>query len=348
MLSYARKAALSPLWAAQLLTQTKSFARNPILGSERLNALGLHAARVQMAHRMAWSRRRRLAHLISAEDRAAFERDGFVVKRDFLPKEQFEALLREAKTFRTVAREMTEGDAVTRRIPFSPENLARLPAARALAEDPGFQGLLRYVGSDNTDSPLYFQTILSRVSAAAGRDPQTNFHADTFHPTVKAWLFLVDVEEADGPFNYVPGSHRLTPERLEWERQKSLTAARSPDSETRAGSFRVEREELKGLGLPDPVAFAVPANTLVVGDTYGFHARGASTRPSLRVEIFASGRRNPFLPYTGLDIGSQGPLKNRKTVVSWAFLDTVERFGLGRNVWRERRDVTAFDAFANG
>ncbi len=346
MFSYVRKAALSPIWMSQLLTQTKSFSRNPLIGSERLNAMGLHAGRVQLAHRMARSRRQRLERLISPEDRAAFERDGFVVKRDFLPKDQFAALVQEAKTFRTAAREMTEGDAITRRIPFSPENLAQLPAARALAEDPTFQGLLRYVGSDNTVSPLYFQTILSRVSSAAARDPQTNFHADTFHPTVKAWLFLVDVEEADGPFNYVPGSHRLTPARLEWERQKSLTAAKSPDAETRAGSFRIERDELKALGLPDPVSFAVPANTLVVGDTFGFHARGASTRPSLRVEIFASGRRNPFLPYTGLDIGSQGPLKNRKPIVSWAFLDTVERLGLGRNVWRERKGVTAFDAFA--
>ena len=42
-------------------------------------------------------------------------------------------------------------------------------------------------------------------------DPQTALHADTFHPTVKAWLFLTDVAADAGPFTYVPGSHRLTP-----------------------------------------------------------------------------------------------------------------------------------------
>jgi hypothetical protein len=127
----------------------------------------------------------------------------------------------------------------------------------------------------------------------------------------------------------------------------SMIAARSSDPETRAGSFRIERDELKSLGLPDPVAFAVPANTLVVGDTFGFHARGASSRPSLRVEVWGIGRRNPFLPYTGLDLFSLAPLKNRKAQTMWALLDTAERYGIGRNVWRERKNVTAFDPFAS-
>ena len=39
---------------------------------------------------------------------------------------------------------------------------------------------------------------------------------------------------------------------------------------------------------------------------------GASTRPSLRVEVWAFGRLNPFLPYTGPDPWLLGALKNRK------------------------------------
>jgi hypothetical protein len=41
-------------------------------------------------------RRSRLEHLISPEDRESFARDGFVVKRDVLPKAQFEALVQAA------------------------------------------------------------------------------------------------------------------------------------------------------------------------------------------------------------------------------------------------------------
>ena len=47
-------------------------------------------------------------------------------------------------------------------------------------------------------------------------------HADTFHPTAKFWLFLDDVGIEDGPFAYVPGSHKLTPERLAWEHEQAL------------------------------------------------------------------------------------------------------------------------------
>jgi hypothetical protein len=47
------------------------------------------------------------------------------------------------------------------------------------------------------------------------------------------------------------------------------------------------------MGLPEPVRFAVPANTLVIGDTYGFHARSPAVgKPAFRIEIYASLRRN--------------------------------------------------------
>src|ERR1700687_4657958 len=64
---------------------------------------------------------------------------------------------------------------------------------------------------------------------------------------------------------------------------------------------RIDPGELPALGLPEPRVFAVPANTLVVADTFGFHARGPSAGRSLRVEIWAYGRRSPFVPWTALD-----------------------------------------------
>src|SRR5216683_966994 len=93
MLSHVRRAAMTPLWVAQLATGTKSFERNCVIGSRRLNEWGLHAARVALAHRLASARRRKLAGLISMQDREAFERDGFVVRPNFLPSGQFAALI---------------------------------------------------------------------------------------------------------------------------------------------------------------------------------------------------------------------------------------------------------------
>ena len=77
---------------AQILTASKSFVANPLIGSPRLNRLGLHVWRVKLACRLAAARRQRLTGEVSAEDREAFERDGFVVKPDFLPAAEFEAL----------------------------------------------------------------------------------------------------------------------------------------------------------------------------------------------------------------------------------------------------------------
>jgi hypothetical protein len=86
---------LAPVWLAALATGAKSFRDNPVIGSQALNSRGLHARRAKLAHDLAWKRRARLAHLISPADRAAFDRDGFVLRENFLPPDDF-ARLRDA------------------------------------------------------------------------------------------------------------------------------------------------------------------------------------------------------------------------------------------------------------
>lgn len=43
------KLILLPWWTMQLATGAKSFIDNPLIGSSRLNALGLHVGRVRLA-----------------------------------------------------------------------------------------------------------------------------------------------------------------------------------------------------------------------------------------------------------------------------------------------------------
>ena len=45
MPSLVRRTLLTPFWLAQVLTQEKFFARNPVIGSRWLNEHGLHTAR---------------------------------------------------------------------------------------------------------------------------------------------------------------------------------------------------------------------------------------------------------------------------------------------------------------
>jgi len=337
---------MTPLWIVQLVTGTKSFERNLVIGSRRLNEWGLHTARVALAHRLAGARRRKLANLISAEDREAFERDGVVVRRNFLPSQPFAALLDQVKAYRGPLREISEGDTIMRKIALDRKALAELPGLNAVLQSPDWRGLIRYAGSRNAEPVVWVQSIL-RHACPGPADPQTKLHADTFHPTVKAWLFLSDVAEDAGPFTYVPGSHRLSRERLAWERRMSLAARQSPNAENRQGSFRIDSAELSSLGLPQPRAFPVPANTLVVADTFGFHARGPSARPALRVEIWAYGRRSPFLPWAALVPWTTAALGRRSTL-AWKFGDLLEAAGLKKNRWQARLGVSAFDPPSTG
>jgi hypothetical protein len=346
MPSLARQPLFMPFWLAQVFSQEKFFARNPVIGSRWLNEHGLHQARVVAACRLAESRRRRLARLIADEDRQLLDRDGFIVKRDFLPTEVFAGLLAQIRALRAPAREMAEGDAITRHIALEPAVLDRVPAARQLLDLPQYRNLISYAGSSAAAPMVYIQTVLSRATGGPP-DPQTDLHTDTFHPTVKAWLFLTDVDPDAMPFVYVPGSHRLTPARLEWERRMSIEASRQPHAGYRQPQQKLTRAispmSLGELGLPPPRAISAPANTLIVADTFGFHARGPSARPTTRVEIWAMGRRNPFLPWTGIDPWSVAELRLRKPIFYWKSVDLLERIGVGRQRWRSRGSLCAFD-----
>jgi hypothetical protein len=301
-----------PLYAAELATGAKSFHKNPVIGSRRLNEAGLHVKRVELAERLADARRRRLEALVSPEDRAAYARDGFIAKPNLLPKDELAALRREIETTRFDAWDMRQGNAVTRFIPLPPNVLKHVPALRKFVWSDPFQNGLRYVGATDGDPLVYLHIVMTNPEGSLKADPQTAFHSDTFHSTGKAWFFLYDIDDAEGPFCYVPGSHRMTPERLEWEREQSVSAASAKNSHHAGGSFRLPAGELGRLKFRDPVRFAVPGNTLVVADTHGFHARASSERPSVRVGIYGSLRRNPFLPWTGLDIFSLPGLKGRQ------------------------------------
>src|ERR1044071_5970579 len=151
MLAQLGRAAMAPLWAAQLATGTKSFEHNPVIGSRWLNERGLHTARVRIARRIAEMRRRRLARLVSEADRAAFEQDGFVIRPNFLPDAEFAELLRQVKAYRGILREIGEGDTILRKIALDPKTLAALPALGRLLRHPEWRGLIRYIGSRDVE-----------------------------------------------------------------------------------------------------------------------------------------------------------------------------------------------------
>jgi hypothetical protein len=328
-----RDAVRLPFHALALFTGAKSFADNPILGSTRLNRMGLHVWRLKAAHGLARWRRRRLGRLLAAEQREAFDRDGFVVIRDLLSPEDFETLRTELFAMALDSREQQQGDTITRRVPVGPELRRRLPVLDRLLSSPGWTGLMGYVASTRSEPLYYVQTIFGGFAEGPG-DPQLQLHSDTFHPSLKAWFFLTDVQEDDRPLTYVAGSHRLTPQRLEWEKRRSETVLADGERLSQRGSFRVSPDELGALGSPAPTRFCVPANTLVVADTCGFHARGDAVGRTVRVEIWAYSRRTPFLPWAGLDLLSCRPLAQRRAEWLTRIIDALDRRGIVKQHWR--------------
>jgi hypothetical protein len=323
------------------LTKAKSFRDHPVIGDTALNARGLHRWRVTTTAQLAEDRRQRLRHRLDGDDAKALDRDGFVIKRQYLEPSLFarlrEAVFAEARP----AREMRQAQTVTRLTPLNGHGLG---PARSLARQPELANLMGYAAG-RSGSPAYgIQTIIAEPDYGQP-DPQSTLHADTFHPTSKLWLFLTDVSEDDGPFVFVPGSHRVTPERLEWEHEQSLKAASDPRPLHALGSFRLKGpDELASLGYGAPTRVVVPANTLVVANTYGFHHRAPSSRHTVRVEFHGHLRRNPFLPWNGWDPASLVGTAHWQMFFAW--LDFRGRY-LGKGTgWKACGNVSV-DAPSN-
>jgi len=316
----------------QLFTGAKSFVDNPLIGSRRLNRLGLHTGRVRLAQAMANWRRRSLASGIAPDLREAFERDGFILIPDYLPAEQFEVLRRDLLDVPRAAREHRQGDTVTRRVGVDETLLRTSPALRSLIGSPRWKGMMRYVASDGGNPLYHVQSILT--DGKGPPDPQRTLHADAFHPALKAWLFLTDVAENEGPLVYVRGSQRLTPARLDWEHARSLDVLEKGERLSQRGSLRIGIDELASLGLDEPVRFAVPANTLVLIDTFGFHARGASSGTTARAELWSYRRRSPFIPWSVASPLSWPGIAERRLPMSFGILDWLDRMGWVQQHWR--------------
>ncbi len=314
----------TPIWVLQVFGMSKSFRDNPVLGSPLLNRMGLHAARVCLAHLLNWLRATTLAPLVSQGHRAEFRRDGFVVIKNFLPTEDFAALEAQLRNCKGEVRECIQGDTLTHRILLDEHCLDLMPVCRVLVDNRRYERLLKYCAA-RLKRPLYYVQSIKNGHAAGTPDPQKTLHSDTFHPTMKAWFFVDDVDADRGPFTYVPGSHRLTWKRLKWEYWRSINCRNLTDGYSEKGSMRAEPFDLEVMGLPAPKVFEVPRNTLVVADTHGFHCRGAAVPGATRLEIWAYSRTNPFNPLPGLGLRVFNRLECMLAKRYWLWLDERAR-----------------------
>ena len=327
-----RKIYMWPVWVIALFTQAKSFRDNPVIGSTFLNRLGLHVIRLLLAQLSSHLRWFVLAPLMPRALRKRFHKDGFVLIEDFLPPEEVAGVVEEIASYGGTVRQMTQGDTATQRILLDRAALACMPRTAAAVKARTYADYLAYCGAKWSHSIQYIQRIHNGFKDAQA-DPQKNMHSDTFHPTIKAWLFLEDVNEDKGPFTYVPGSSRLTWKRLKWEYKRSVAAAQMNDKYSEKGSLRASATDLEEMGLPAPKGITAKAGTLVIANTNGFHGRGQAKAGASRLEIWAYSRHNPFSPWPGLPLDFVAHLKHRIMHTNWRRLDTRAKRNGNRPSW---------------
>lgn len=324
---------LWPLSWFYILSGAKDFSSRSVLGSTTLNAAGLHVLRKKVAHWVCARRRQRMRPLLAPDHAGQWDATGLIQIENFLEPARWAAVCDELLSAALPMTEMEQPPALTRRANLDVVTCReRYPALLSLVDDSRLISLLQYAAGYRGRPVVSVQCVHSDWRDTRGRhDPQTDWHADTFHSTAKAWLFLHPVGERDGPLGYRPGSHILTERRLRWEQSASIGAARHSNRLHARGSFRASEEELEAMGYGDPLVAIVPGNTLVIADTSGFHRRTPSPAPTVRVEVYFSLRRNPFL--AGLYPGVLDLPVLRGRWAGWLFAWYVWRKSLGIPSW---------------
>jgi hypothetical protein len=196
---------------------------------------------------------------------AALRRDGYVVVKNYWPRERalhtrdrLSAYLLEGRSrdFECGAYlrcwDNRNGDQGVRRI----YHVDRLINDLAEFRNDSFVGRVAaaYYGFPFTSGVLVYQ------HNAQSNANTRYFHVDSFTKEFKAFLYLDDVDETNGPFTYLRGTHRSHSIRL----KKSLIGNRA----AKGTSFY--QRDLKAV-LKNEVKICGEAGTLILADVRGFH-----------------------------------------------------------------------------
>lgn len=283
-----------------VFTWSKGFKHNQVLGNFWLNRLGLHCARLIVAHILFRFRLLLLSSLVEKHFRREFIEQGYLVVRDIFPQLEYQRLREEFLKPRDHLLELVEGTTLTQRVFLDSAAREQIEDLDKQLQQSGIIRLMRWCGSKNRWPLIWLENLCNHANVQPQPDPQRDPHIDTFHPCVKAWVYFDASSEHNGPFVFAKGSHRLMWKRLKWEYQHSLLASRQrsqPDSSRYwDGSFRVSKAELADMGYTLE-SIELPENSLLIANVHGFHCRGVAREQSNRLTLWMQMRDNPFNPF---------------------------------------------------
>jgi hypothetical protein len=121
-----------------------------------------------------------------------------------------------------------------------------------------------------------------------GKDANSKWHSDNFHDTHKAWLYLTDVSEKNGPFNYILKSNNLSLKRVIWEYTNSIKFLFKKNY---IPFFVNEKRDLLQNKL---IQIECNKNDFLIANTHGIHRRRFAEINQVRDTISFFTRENPF------------------------------------------------------
>lgn len=131
-------------------------------------------------------------------------------------------------------------------------------------------------------------------------DEQRNLHSDSPYPKFKCWIYINDINENNGAFQYVEYSNKITDKMLDFYYNFSNLQRTDPNfinhtehgKNGKIGSPRLfinninnENLILKEMNLKPPISLNYPKNTLIIANTFGFHKRGFCKEKNRRIML---------------------------------------------------------------
>lgn len=137
-----------------------------------------------------------------------------------------------------------------------------VPETKLFRDDP----LPRFLGKQYYGRELRLETTLLQHNVVTENGTR-NWHIDSWLNQLKTFLYLTDVEDNNGPFTYLLGSHANNDFLL----RKTFACLNGKETTD------VPDSAVQGLGLR-PKEFYAKKGTLIIADTKGIHQGATLTR----------------------------------------------------------------------
>jgi len=218
----------------------------------------------------------------------ALQTHGIWIKHNALPREFFRRLKFEAFDYFVGQRDRNKRllsnwhNAQSFTLPLNYTHLLRQPFLQSAITDELIPPPLQYAAG-RKGKPMYQLEAMAQCAPAfrfetdGNSTPPFEIEHDARAPGATALLFLETITPEDGALFYIPGSHRMTEQRIFWEYQRHIDLAEIDEEEE---SAITGLSDLQELDLPPLLPLNVQANTLLIWDRTGFHGRLPSTNNS--------------------------------------------------------------------